>query len=196
MFVVIVVVVIAVIALGIVLFLRAERRSAAQRDDVDIDSLLANLGRLAALDATGLMDAPPRADLDELTREAATALHAPMAFISLVDSHRQFFASAYGRDAGLPRETGLEYSYCKHVVAGESPFQVTDATRDDRVKHNLGTIEGGVRSYLGVPLRAPGGEVIGSFCVVDVAARQWDPAAQEQLEAMASRAMTVAMSDD
>lgn len=190
----IIVVVIVLVAAGIALFLRAERRSISQRDDVDIDSLLANLDRLAALESTGLMDAPVRPDLDALTREAATSLRAPMAFMTLVDSQRQFFASQYGRDAGLPRETGLEYSFCKHVVAGEVPFQVTDAARDRRVQDNLGTTEGGVRSYLGVPLRMPSGEVIGSFCVVDTAARVWEPAAQARLEKMATKAMKVAMS--
>lgn len=185
--------VVFLVVIGTALFVLLDRRSTAQRDDVDIDSLLANLGRLEALDATGLMDAPVRPELDALTREAATTLGAPMSFISLVDDHRQFFASAYGRDLSLPRETDLNHSYCKHVVAGQAPFQVTNAIRDERVKNNLGTIVGGVRSYLGVPVRSESGHVIGSFCVVDTAAREWDDEAQTQLEQMASRAMAVAL---
>ncbi|GAC1542286.1 MAG: hypothetical protein NVS3B12_30230 [Acidimicrobiales bacterium] len=181
-----------VLVIGAVVYLLADRRSTARREDVDVDSLLANIGRLDALDSTGLMDAPRRADFDELTREAAGRLHAPMAFMSLVDDHRQFFASEFGRPDGLPRQTGLEYSYCKHVVAGESPFKVTDSEIDLRVKDNLSTTEAGVRSYLGVPLRTSDGNVIGSFCVADSSAREWDEDARAELELLAAKAMTIA----
>ncbi|GAC1313929.1 MAG: hypothetical protein NVSMB16_10670 [Acidimicrobiales bacterium] len=186
------IVVVFVLVIGAAAYLLADRRSTARREDVDIDSLLANLGRLQALESTGLMDAPRRADFDELTREAAGRLHAPMAFMSLVDDHRQFFASEYGRPEGLPRETGLEYSYCKHVVAGETPFKVTDSEIDLRVKDNLSTTDGGVRSYFGVPLRTSDGQVIGSFCVADNSAREWDEGSRAELELLAAKAMTLA----
>ena len=186
------IVVIFVLVIGAVVYLLADRRATAKREDVDVDSLLDNLGRLEALESTGLMDAPRRADFDELTREAAGRLHAPMAFMSLVDDHRQFFASEFGRPDGLPRETGLDYSYCKHVVAGETPFKVTDSEVDLRVKDNLGTTEGGVRSYLGVPLRTSDGHVIGSFCVADSSAREWDEGSRAELELLAAKAMTLA----
>ena len=186
------IVVVFVLVIGAVVYLLADRRATANREDVDVDSLLDNLGRLEALGATRLMDGPRRADFDELTREAAARLHAPMAFMSLVDDHRQFFASEFGRPDGLARETGLEYSYCKHVVAGETPFKVTDAMIDPRVRDNLGTTEGGVRSYFGVPLRTSDGQVIGSFCVADSSAREWDEGSRAELELLAAKAMTLA----
>ncbi len=47
--------------------------------------------RLAALRATGLLDTAPEVAFDRLTALAARLLRAPVALISLVDAHRQFF---------------------------------------------------------------------------------------------------------
>jgi GAF domain-containing protein len=157
-------------------------------DDVDVMSCLANLERLEALSATKALDAPPRDDLDELTRAAAERLGAPIALLSLVDDHRQFFASAVGlpQDWAEARETPLEYSYCKHVVAAEDVLWIENSTADSRVAQNLSTTERGLRAYLGVPIRRSG-QVLGSFCVIDVQPREWSDSDLEALAALAER---------
>ena len=53
--------------------------------------------RLAALERSGLMDSEPEERFDRLTRELAGDLDAPAALVSLVDSDRQFFKSAFRR---------------------------------------------------------------------------------------------------
>ena len=62
---------------------------------------LADPVRLAALDATGLLDAPSQPELDEISRMVSWLLDVPVATVSLVDDHRQFFAGA----CGLPGTT-------------------------------------------------------------------------------------------
>jgi GAF domain-containing protein len=143
-------------------------------DDVDVDSFLSNLARLEALTATGAMDAPPRVDLDELTRRASEELHAPGAYVTLLDNRRQFFASA----TDLPpewaesRETSLDYSYCKYVVALQDVLIIEDSETDPLVATHPGTLEYGTRAYLGVPV-VRDGQVLGSFCVADDKPRHW-----------------------
>ena len=112
-----------------------------------LENVLGDPARLAALERRGLLDSPPDEALDRLTRLAAGLLRAPVALVSLVDDHRQFFKSA----VGLPepwasrRETPLSYSFCQHVVATAAPLRVEDAPRhplgrDNRTVAELGVV--------------------------------------------------------
>jgi two-component sensor histidine kinase len=131
--------------------------------------------RLATLRRTGLLDAPPEPAFDRLTRLACRLLRTPVALVSLVDADRQFFAGQRGLAepwAGL-RQTPLSHSFCRHVVAGDAPLVVADARGHPLVCDSPAVAELGVAAYLGAPLRAPGGLVLGSLCVIDTAPRAW-----------------------
>jgi GAF domain-containing protein len=146
----------------------------------DRDRVLARDGadeerRLATLRRTGLLDAPPEPAFDRLTRLACRLLGTPVALVSLVDADRQFFAGQRGLAepwAGL-RQTPLSHSFCRHVVAGDAPLVVADARGHPLVCDSPAVAELGVAAYLGAPLRAPGGLVLGSLCVIDTAPRAW-----------------------
>ena len=131
--------------------------------------------RLATLRRTGLLDSSPEPALDHLTRLARRLLRAPVALVSLVDAERQFFGSQQGLAEPLAssRQTPLSHSFCKHVVAAGAPLLVADACEHPLVRDNPAVPEFGVRAYLGAPLRAPDGQVLGSFCVLDTAPRVW-----------------------
>lgn len=132
--------------------------------------------RLEALSRTGLLDSPPEEPFDRLTRLACRFLRTPIALVSLVDSGRQFLKS----QQGLPepwasrRETPLSWSFCRHVVADNTPLVVADAREHPLVHANPAVREIGIVAYLGVPLAAPDGQVLGSFCVIDRVPRRWD----------------------
>jgi hypothetical protein len=64
--------------------------------------------RLAAVHATGLLDTPPEASFDRLTRLAARLTGAPVSFISLVDGQRDFYKSNYGFPEPLASKRQLE----------------------------------------------------------------------------------------
>jgi len=152
--------------------------------------VLSDPARLAAVRATGLLDGPPAAALDELVLVARGLLGAPIAGISLVEAHRQFFTSAHGfpEPVASRRETPISWSFCAHVVERAGPLAVEDACFDPRLQGNP-AIEGlGVRAYLGVPLRGPRGEVLGAFCAIDRVPRRWQPEHQGALEALAALA--------
>jgi signal transduction histidine kinase len=131
--------------------------------------------RQDALAETGLLDSLPEASFDRYTRLATRLLDVPVSLISLVDEHRQFFKSS----RGLPepwastRETPLTHSFCLQVADSDAPLIVTDARDDVRVRDNLAIVDLGVIAYAGMPLHAPGGTAIGSFCAIDSQPRQW-----------------------
>lgn len=159
-----------------------------------LTSCLANIDRLAAVEATGLLDAPARPELDRLTAEAARRLGTPLALMTLVDDHRQFFASHFGLQGEIAevRQTPLEYSFCKYVAAFDEAFRVTNCLAHPLARALPGVTEKGIRSYLGVPLRTRAGHAIGSFCVVDLEPRQWRPEDHDVLEELAQQAIVLA----
>lgn len=159
------------------------RRS--RKSDVDMASCLANLDRLAALDASGLVDAPRSETLDELTRQAADRLAAPMAYLNVLDQRRQYHVASFGSPT-TERVEAVEVSYCQHVVAQDDVVVVNDSQTDALVRDNPSTIDGGIRAYLGVPVRRDG-HCLGSFCVVDLQPRQWTEEDLAVLEELATQ---------
>ncbi len=131
--------------------------------------------RRAALARTRLLDSPAEASFDRLTRLAGKILAAPVALVSLVDAERQFFKSQVGlaEPWAARRETPISHSFCQHVVASKQPLVVADARCDPRVCDNPAIRDMNVVAYLGVPLVTLGGQVLGSFCVIDAQPRAW-----------------------
>jgi serine phosphatase RsbU (regulator of sigma subunit) len=129
--------------------------------------------RLAAVAETQLLDTPPDAAFDDLTRLAAILVDAPLAFATIVDSERSFWKSTFGIPGDEPRQNTIAESFCQYVVRSRRELIVTDAAVDERTHQNPSVTAMGVRAWAGFPLLAPGGEVLGSFCVVDMRPRAW-----------------------
>ncbi len=64
--------------------------------------------RLRAVADTALLDTPPEEVFDRLTRLAARLTGAPVTFLSLVESHRDFYKSHCGFGEPLASERQLE----------------------------------------------------------------------------------------
>lgn len=126
--------------------------------------------RLVALRAYAILDTEDEYPFDALTELAAGLLGAPIALVSLIDAHRQWFKSHHGLDAS---ETPREVSFCGHVVAQGASLVVTDTLADIRFADNPFVMgEPHVRFYAGMPLRTPEGFVLGTLCVIDTVPRQ------------------------
>lgn len=152
--------------------------------------LVAAPERLRAIAASGLLDALPDEVFDRLTRLACRITGAPSAVVSLVDDRRQLFLSRFGcpapdEDAGA---VPLSASICQHVVAGAEPLVITDALTHPLVHDNDATLDGSVRSYAGMPLRSPDGQVLGAFCAFGPTPHEWSP---DQLGVLADLAVAV-----
>src|SRR4028118_1165164 len=129
--------------------------------------------RLLALHRTGLLDSPPEACFDRLTRLAAKVLRTPVALVSLVDADRQFFKSCVGlpQPWASARQTPLSRSFCQHVVSAADPLVIADAREHPLVRDNLAVADLGVVAYAGFPLVTGDGHVLGSFCAIDTKPR-------------------------
>jgi len=120
--------------------------------------------RIAALRALKMLDTPAEERFDRITRIAMQHFGIPIALVSLVDANRQWFKSRQGLDA---TETPRNVSFCGHAILGEDIFNIPDALKDLRFCDNpLVTGPPNIRFYAGAPLHAPGGERVGTLCVM------------------------------
>ena len=145
----------------------------------------AEAARLAALAGMDILDSPPEAIFDSLTRLAALTFDAPITLVSLVDAERQWFKSCIGLDT---RETARNVAFCDYAIRSPETLVVLDATKDSRFRSNpLVTGKPGIRFYAGAPLIVPDGHRLGTLCVIDTDPRpEFDAAACAKLEAMAA----------
>jgi PAS domain S-box-containing protein len=146
---------------------------------------LAETRRLAALRELGVLDTLPEPAFDTITRTAAQLCGVPIALISLVDAQRQWFKS----NVGLPGvdETPRDVAFCDHAIRDAALFEVPDATLDARFAANpLVTGEPDIRFYAGAPIVLPGGERVGTVCVIDRAPRRLGEQQREMLQGLAT----------
>lgn len=139
--------------------------------------------RLAALERTGLLEPSVEECFERPVRLASRTLGTPVALLSVVDPHRQFFKSQLGLADpwASARETPLSHSLCQYVVASDASLAVTD-TRDVASLRDNGAVEDlDVVAYLGVPVRAPDGSTLASLCVTSPEPRRWQDQELETL---------------
>ena len=145
--------------------------------------------RQKALEEYRIWDAKEVSQFETLTTLASTVCETPIAIISLLDSHRQWFLSRYGLNgAGAPLETPLDISFCIHTIsqAEEGVCIVHDAQKDERFAENpFVTGEPHVRFYAGVPLITLEGVPIGALSVIDRRARELSEAQIQTLKLLA-----------
>jgi GAF domain-containing protein len=154
-------------------------------------SIVRNVARLSALQRLDLLDTPPEAAFDRLTRVACRVLHAPIGLVSLVDHDRQFFKSCVGlpEPFASARETPVSHSFCQHVVATGKPLIVENARTNPLVRLNPAVEQLGIVAYAGIPLITSEGHTLGSFCVIDSKPRFWSFDDIEMLQELAGCVM-------
>ncbi len=90
--------------------------------------------RLAALRSYRILDTDPEAAFDDLTLLASQICGTPMAAISLIDDHRQWFKSKVGLSFN---EVSRSVAFCTHAMGQQS---VTDrAGRHSRTTASVTT---------------------------------------------------------
>ncbi len=121
--------------------------------------------RLRRLHRLGLLDTEAESVLDNFTQLAARLTGLPIALISLIDSERQWFKSAIGLPQGA--QTPRDIAFCHHAICSDAFFEVEDARQDPRFADNpLVRGDPHIAYYAGAPLVMPGGERIGTLCVI------------------------------
>ncbi|MBW4570056.1 MAG: PAS domain S-box protein [Tolypothrix carrinoi HA7290-LM1] len=135
--------------------------------------------RLEALRQYQILDTPPEEVFDDLAFLAAQICGTAIAVINLIDSTRHWFKAKIGLDVQqMPRDIG----FCPFCIENGDSLVIPDTLADERyASASVVTSEPYVRFYAGVPLIAPGGEAIGTVCIVDQKPRQ---ITSEQLQAL------------
>jgi GAF domain-containing protein len=143
--------------------------------------------RLEDLRELEVLDTPRESSFDGIAEIAAELFDAPMAAVTLIDEDRQWFKSETGLDC---EETGREVSMGAYAILGTETMVVEDASKDDRFHDNpLVKEPGGIRFYVGVPLRTFRGHCVGALCVFDTHARKAPIRLIRLLERLASLAV-------
>lgn len=129
--------------------------------------------RIAALDATGLLESGP--DFTPTVEKLTRVFEAPIALLSFIDDRFQHFKAHAGlpedlADAGKsPRETSI----CGHVIAIDETVVIEDLARDKRFAGNPVVREHNYRFYAGSPVHSPEGHPIGAICLIDRTPREF-----------------------
>jgi len=145
--------------------------------------------RLNALKSYAVLDTLPEEAFDRLTELSAELFQVPIALVSFVDEHRQWFKSCHGLNF---HETDRSLSFCAHALEADEVLVIPDATQDPRFAENpLVTGEAHFRFYAGAPLITPQGERLGTLCVLDTVPRsEFTAADQRTLNTLAASVMS------
>lgn len=147
--------------------------------------------RLAAIDATGLVDAPVDPELDEIAHQVSNLVGVPTAGLTMIMSDRQFFAAHCGLPGKVAeaRELALEASFCQHPATTGRELIVSD-TRENALLSDNPSTAGGFHAYVGIPVRE-GQETVAVLCAFDSVPRSWTPHELDMMRALARRAERV-----
>ena len=122
--------------------------------------------RLNLLESYAILDTLPEQEYDNLILIASQICNTPIAFISFIDTDRQWFKSLMGLNM---TELDRDLSICGHAINDPSNVMVVPDTRNDvRFFDNPAvTGEANVVFYAGVPLVNDKGIPLGTLCVMD-----------------------------
>lgn len=125
--------------------------------------------RLNCLIEADILDTPAETAFDDLVWLAKNACQTPIALVSLVDAHRQWFKARFGTEVD---ETPIDTSVCALAIQQTGLFEIRDLVTDPRTADfSLVVAPPHIRFYAGVPLVTPKGLPLGSLCVIDTVPR-------------------------
>ncbi|HET7433549.1 MAG TPA: ATP-binding protein [Thermoanaerobaculia bacterium] len=143
--------------------------------------------RLRALDRYAILDTLPEPGFEDVARLASMICGTPIALISLVDDHRQWFKARVGLNVA---ETPRDLAFCAHALNARELLIVPDARIDVRFADNpLVVAEPRIRFYAGAPLTTPEGLNLGTLCVIDHTPRTLSDEQHGALRALAGQVM-------
>lgn len=143
--------------------------------------------RLEALQRYDILDTPAEQSFDRVTNLARKLFRMPIALVTLIDGHRQWFKSRQGLSS---EETPRSSAICAVAIQSHEPLIVEDVRKDPRFADGPYVEEEPfVRFYAGAPLVTPDGHALGTLCVLDHKPRRFGPRQTEVLRQLAGVVM-------
>lgn len=139
-------------------------------------AVIENQARLRAFRASGMLSPDADEELDRMARLACRVLEGSGAAISFVDEERELLRAEHDGPAFLQCADGiaLAASLAERVVAERKPIVVPDTSKAADFARKDKAHRGAIGAFLGVPIRALEGEVLGAFYVVNDVPRLWE----------------------
>ena len=136
--------------------------------------------RLLALARYGILDTPPEADFDDLTRLASALCGAPRAALWFTDGNRLWLKSRAGLDGPAPT---LPAPLGARTIREPDVVMIGGAGEDSDLAGS------GIRFYAGAPLKTRDGYVLGALCVMSREPSSLTEPQVESLRALARQAV-------
>ncbi|MBW0168882.1 MAG: GAF domain-containing protein [Hydrogenophaga sp.] len=143
--------------------------------------------RLERLKQLMILETPPEAAYDDLTRALADGLGVPIAMVNILDQHRDWFKSV----VGLPlRESSAATSFCEVFLQTEDDLVVAEDTAQDPrfAAHPMVTGEPHIRFYAAARLVVDG-QTIGTLCAYDTQPQTVSPEKVAELKVLGDAVM-------
>lgn len=135
--------------------------------------------RLSILNDLHILDTPPSAQLDCITRLAAEFFHVPVALVTLIDKDRQWFKSCFGLSL---QETPRDISVCSHAILQDTTLVISDLRKDPRFRDIPPVIEAPhLVFYAGCQIHSREGIALGTLCIIDTKPRRFSKKDQDHL---------------
>ncbi|HSI15619.1 MAG TPA: GAF domain-containing protein [Chthoniobacter sp.] len=149
----------------------------------------AEQSRVEALREYAIMDTTPEEGFDDISRLTSFICGTPIATITLLDLHRQWFKAKVGLEA---TETPISDAICATAIQQNDLFLVPD-TREDQRFANFNCVTGNphIRFYAGAPLFTPQGVAIGTLCAIDRVPRELTPEQKDALLSLSRQVITM-----
>jgi PAS domain S-box-containing protein len=133
-----------------------------------------------------LVEVPGPAAFDRLSALASRLLGTGHAKVTLFTDH-DVVVGGYGLPPGVVGGPALLTGALSAIVVAQgAPLDIPAAHEDERVADLPAVTSGQVRAYLGAPLTALSGHVVGALAVYDPIPRHWSDDAGELLEQLAA----------
>ncbi|MGZ3425451.1 MAG: PAS domain-containing protein [Polyangia bacterium] len=126
-----------------------------------------DLQRLDELRRYELFEGERDTALDRLAELAARVCGAPIAAISLIDETHQRFVARWGLPPSVPDLIPRDEWLCARLLTGSASILIIGDTHEPRLRGLPLIDELRIGFYAGVPLVTPGGQVLGTVCILD-----------------------------
>ena len=139
--------------------------------------------RIQTLHATGLLTSPAPPEFEDICRRACERFEVAMALVTLIDTEAQIIKARIGTEL---ERTPRSAAFCDYTIRRDEVLVVPDATQDPRFAENpLVTDVPFIRFYAGAPLTYMRNIRLGSFCILDLAPRDFSSEEQANLADLA-----------